>query len=166
VWPANQNRACQIKKVQYTSDANTWSLSVPASSRLCCMANWSKLSSSSLIGSLRPGPSVVYSGGGSNTDGSTSHCRGGGVWPESSDVRVNNQHSYSQRNLKPEQKRCIPASVAPCGECTVTELTGSSQPQRLLNVTRAFNTWKRGISKSKNMIKVNLSALLCYFTGF
>ncbi len=116
IQPANQNRACQIEKVhgifcvqcirmlihRYTRWCITWSLSVPASSRLCCMANWSKLSSSSLIGSLRPGPSVVYSGGGSNTDGSISHCRGGGGWPESSEVRLNTRHSHSHITLQPK----------------------------------------------------------------
>jgi hypothetical protein len=32
---------------------------------------------------------------------------------------------------------------------THTELTGSSQPQRLLKVMRALSTWKRGISEGR-----------------
>lgn len=45
---------------------------------------------------------------------------------------------------KKQQKS--PALSVPSSLCTVTELTGSSQPHRLLNVTLAFNTWNRGIS--------------------
>lgn len=65
-----------------------------------------------------------------------------------------------------EQVESVPSSKAACGDCgdsTVTELTGSSQPQRLLKVTRAFNTWKRGISKSAKgrwFSKMILNALL------
>lgn len=40
----------------------------------------------------------------------------------------------------------LPASSGISGLCRVTELTGSSQPHRLLKVTLAFNTWNRGIS--------------------
>lgn len=77
--------------------------------------------------------------------------------------------------VKNEQVEYIPASKSACGDCgdsTVTELTGSSQPQRLLKVTRAFNTWKRGISKSKDertRIKIKFKSQLyhvCDVTSF
>lgn len=45
-----------------------------------------------------------------------------------------------------DKKQKSPALSVPSSLCTVTELTGSSQPHRLLNVTLAFNTWNRGIS--------------------
>ncbi len=53
----------------------TWSYSEPASSRLCCMANCSRSSSSSLMLSLCLPPSMVYPGGASNTHGGISPTR-------------------------------------------------------------------------------------------
>lgn len=53
----------------------TWSHSEPASSRLCCMANCSRSSSSSLMLSLCLPPSMVYPEGASNTHGGISPAR-------------------------------------------------------------------------------------------
>lgn len=41
------------------------------------------------------------------------------------------------------------AEMAELGAGTHTELTGSSQPHRLLKVIRALSTWKRGISERR-----------------
>lgn len=41
------------------------------------------------------------------------------------------------------------AEIAELGLGTHTELTGSSQPHRLLKVMRALSTWKRGISERR-----------------
>lgn len=41
------------------------------------------------------------------------------------------------------------AEMAELGVGIHTELTGSSQPHRLLKVIRALSTWKRGISERR-----------------
>lgn len=53
----------------------TWSYSEPASSKLCCMANWSRSSSSSLMLSRCLPPSMVYPDGASNTHWGISPAR-------------------------------------------------------------------------------------------
>lgn len=52
-----------------------------------------------------------------------------------------------RQNESPQQ---LPASPVSSGWWTVTELTGSSQPHRLLKVTLALSTWKSGISALHN----------------
>lgn len=102
----------------------TWSYSEPASSRLCCMANCSRSSSSSLMLSLCLPPSMVYPGGASNTHGGISPARhdtaahGGGkvkgkrregVLPNSvgdrTGLKEKNRRGKTEERLLSEKKR-------------------------------------------------------------
>lgn len=122
----------------------TCSASVPASSRLCWIANCSRSSSSSRRGSLRSAPSTLYPSGTSNTAGSTSH--GNGLPGVAEGPRSDPRTPVPASHVAPPSTVVPEAATAEPGAGTHTELRGSSQPHRLPKVMRALSTWKRGIS--------------------
>lgn len=135
----------------------TWSYSLPASSRLCWMANCSKSSSSSRRASWWV-PTTLYPRGTSKSAGSISHARqdavGRQAWlgtpmpvcpPPTAAPHPPPPHVLRELELLTLEESLLGEGASLLGLLR-RELTGSSQPFRFPKVMRALRMWKMGIS--------------------